>query len=321
MNVRGETIFITGGAGFIGSMLAERLIEDNEIIIYDNFLRDAISARPVFKHKNLRTIKGDILDCEFLKRSLGSPTIVVHCAAIAGVDRVIANPTQTLRINLLGTANILDLVREKRGLKRFIDFSTSEVFGQTAFRAAEGDRAVIGAVGEARWTYAISKLAGEHMAYAYYKEFGVPAVTLRPFNVYGPNQVGEGAIHAFMERAIRNEPLVVRGDGIQIRAWCYVDDFIEGVLLAMVKDEAVGESLNIGNARAVVTVYGLASAVIRACGSRSSIVFSNEHYTDVELRVPSVEKTKRILGFEAKVDLEEGLRRTYLHYKEKMKNP
>jgi UDP-glucose 4-epimerase len=236
--------------------------------------------------------------------------LVIHCAAIAGIDTVIKKPTETMRVNMIGTANVLEAARELSTLERMVDFSTSEVFGQTAFRAKENHTTHIGAVGEARWTYAISKLAGEHLTKAYHQEFGMPTVTVRPFNVYGPGQVGEGAMRIFVERAMQDQEIVIHGDGNQIRAWCFVDDFIEGLLLAMTDPRAIGESLNIGNARAVVTIYGLAQAVVRVLGSKSQIRFTKKDYADVELRVPSVTKARELIGFESKVDLEEGIRLT-----------
>jgi UDP-glucose 4-epimerase len=138
---------------------------------------------------------------------------------------------------------------------------------------------------------------------------------VRPFNVYGPGQVGEGAIRTFVQRAIRNEPIEIHGDGTQIRAWCYVDDMVDGVLLALTHPNAVGESFNIGNQRAVVTIYGLANAIIRVLNSRSEVVFSHKDYVDVELRVPQVSKAKNLLGFEARVGLEEGIRLTADYYR------
>ena len=120
-----------------------------------------------------------------------------------------------------------------------------------------------GSVGEARWTYAVSKLAGEHMAHAYHDELGLPTTSVRPFNVFGPGQIGGGAIRAFIEAALAGRDLVIHGDGSQIRAWCYVDDMVEGVLLCLERPEAVGQSFNIGNARSAVTIYDLAQRVRR----------------------------------------------------------
>jgi len=191
------------------------------------------------------------------------------------------------------------------------------VFGQQAFHSSESDKAVMGEVGEARWTYAVSKLAEEHLAIAYHQETGLPTTVLRPFNVYGPGQVGDGALRTFVMRAIRDEPLEIHSDGTQIRAWCYVDDMIDGALLAMVHPKAVGESFNIGNQRAIVTIYGLANTIVRVLRSESELVFIRKEYSDVELRIPSVAKARSVLGFEAKVDLEEGIRRTASFYRER----
>ena len=154
-----------------------------------------------------------------------------------------------------------------------IEFSTSEVFGTYAFRVDESSATTQGSVGEARWTYAVSKLAGEHMAHAYHRELGIPTVSVRPFNVYGPGQIGGGAIRAFIEAALAGRDLVIHGDGSQIRAWCYVDDMIEGLLLALEHPNAVGESFNIGNARSAVTIYDLARRIKTLSGCPGELVF------------------------------------------------
>jgi len=315
--LKNKTIFLTGGAGFIGATLTGRLHEANRIVIFDNFNRDSLSGRPWASHPNVTVIRGDVTDAAEIARAMteARPNIVVHLAAIAGVDTVIKSPTTTMRVNLVGTINTLDAARRVPGLERLVDFSTSEVFGSYAFRAEETQITSVGAVGEARWIYAVSKLAGEHLVHAFHREFDMPTVTLRPFNVYGPGQVGEGAIHRFVVNALHDRDIEIHGDGTQIRAWCFVDDMVEGILLAMEHPNAIGQSFNIGNARAVVTIYGLANAIVRVLGSKSQIRFIRKDYADVELRVPNVDKARDLIGFEAKVDLEEGLRRTGDYYR------
>jgi UDP-glucose 4-epimerase len=313
--ISGKTVFITGGAGFIGSALAGRLVAENRVILYDNLTRNALKDRPFRDHPNIQLILGDVLDVPALGRAMAGANIVVHCAAIAGIDTVIREPVATMRVNLIGSANVLQEASRLDQCERVVCFSTSEVFGQHAFRSAETDATVMGAVGEARWTYAVSKLAEEHLAVAYHHQMSLPSTVVRPFNVYGPGQVGEGALRTFITRALRDEPIEIHGDGTQIRAWCYIDDMVDGVLLAMTEPRAIGESFNIGNQRAVVTIYGLANAVVRVLGSRSPIVFTRKDYLDVELRVPSVRKAAEILGFEAKIDLEEGIARSAEHYR------
>lgn len=313
--IEGKRIFITGGGGFIGSTLAGALLERNEIVIFDNFSRNALQHKSFRDHAHLEVIEGDVLDYDHVAATMRDCELVIHCAAIAGIDTVIQSPVTTLRVNMIGSANVLEAASKLERCDRVVCFSTSEVFGQRAFRSAEADPAVLGQVGEARWTYAVSKLSEEHLAHAYHKELGLPTAVVRPFNIYGPGQIGEGALRTFIMKAIKDETIEIHGDGTQIRAWCYVDDMIEGTLLALEHPDAVGESFNIGNQRAIVTIYGLASAVVRVLRSRSEIIFTRKDYADVELRIPSVDKARELIGFEAKVDLEEGIRRTADYYR------
>jgi UDP-glucose 4-epimerase len=310
IQLQNKKIFITGGAGFIGSTLAGRLIEHNEVVLFDNLARNSLKDKSFKDHKNLKLIEGDVLDFAAVKSAMQGADLVVHCAAIAGIDTVIKKPVTTMRVNMLGSANVLEAAAQLGTTERVVCFSTSEVFGTHGFQSTEIDKTVIGAVGEARWTYAVSKLAEEHLAKAYHIEQNLPTVAVRPFNVYGPGQVGEGALRNFIQRALKNETIQIHGDGTQIRAWCYVDDMVEGVMLSLTHPNAIGESFNIGNQRAVTTIYGLASAVVRVLKSTSKIEFIQKDYADVELRVPSTKKALDMLGFEARVDLEEGIERT-----------
>ncbi len=315
--IENRRILLTGGAGFIGTALAARLLDANDVVVFDNGHRDALAASPHAGHRRLRRIVGDVLDLQSVRDATRGCDIVVHLAAIAGVDTVLRMPVTTMRVSLAGTANALEAAREAGGVSRFVDFSTSEVFGAYAYKVREGDVTTLGAVGEARWTYAVSKLATEHLAHNYYVQFGLPAVSIRPFNIFGPGQVGEGAIHRFIVRALRSESLDVHNDGGQIRAWCYIDDIVEAVLLAMEKPEAIGHAFNIGNPRGVCTIYDLAQRIVRLANSRSEIRFVPWPHADVELRVPDIDKARRLLAFEPKVELEEGLKRTIAWYRER----
>ncbi len=308
--MKGKKIFITGGAGFIANTLIKHYVENNNIIVYDNFHRDTLTTSNVAKHANLAIVKGDVLDYLSMKNAMAGSDIVIHAAGIAGIDTVIKDPVRTMRVNMMGTANALEAARENNVPERFIDFSTSEVFGPMAFKASEESNTISGSAGEARWTYAVSKLAGEHLSLAYNKQFNLPVVTVRPFNVYGPGQTGEGAIKVFIKRALANEDIHIDGDGNQIRAWCYVDDFVECLVKCIEDKSAIGESFNIGNARAVITILGLAQTVCRVLNSNSKIVFDPPLSADIAIRIPSVDKSTEILGFKAKVDLEEGILKT-----------
>jgi nucleoside-diphosphate-sugar epimerase len=316
--IRGKRIVITGGAGFIGTSLTRALKDDNKVVIYDSFHRDALQSSDLAGHPGIEIIRGDVLDRDHLFRVVEGADIVVHMASIAGVDTVMRNPVKTMRVSLLGTINALDAAHETAAVSRFVDFSTSEVFGKYAYKVTEGDTAQLGAVGEARWTYAVSKLATEHLALNYHKEFGLPALSIRPFNIYGPGQVGEGAIHHFIVKALKGEPLTVHNDGSQIRSWCYVEDIIAGILLALEKDSAVGHAFNIGNPRATVTIYNLAALVVRLAGSASPVRSIRWDFPDVELRIPNINKARELLGFEPAIDLDEGLQRTIEWYRRQL---
>jgi UDP-glucose 4-epimerase len=319
VSLSGKRIFITGGAGFIGTTLARRLVDENEVVALDNLHRDALSGTDLATHPHFTFHAADVLDADRVRELAAGATHVVHAAAIAGVDTVLQSPVRTMRVNVIGTYNVLEAALATLGtVERFLDFSTSEVFGTHAYNVKEGQVSTIGSVGEARWTYAVSKLAGEHMAHAYHDELGLPTVTVHPFNVYGPRQIGGGAIRAFIETALAGRGLTIHGDGSQIRAWCYVDDMVEALLLCLERPEAVGQAFNVGNARSAVTIYDLAQRVQRLAGAPGGIVFKPLHYADVELRIPNVGKARELLGWEAKVDLDEGIERTISWYRQKL---
>ena len=313
--IQNKKIFITGGAGFIGSTLIGKLIEHNHIVAYDNLARNALQGKAWKDHPTLQLVVGNVLDYATLAQAMAGADVVVHCAAIAGIDTVVKNPVATMRVNMVGSANVLEAASKLEHCDRVVCFSTSEVFGTNAFRSSEMDKTSIGTIGEARWTYAVSKLAEEHLAIAYFQHQWLPVAVVRPFNVYGPGQVGEGALRTFVQRALKNEKITINGDGTQIRAWCYVDDMVRGTLLCMEHPKAIGESFNIGNQRAVTTIYGLANTVIRVLNSKSKIEFVYKDYADVELRIPNVAKARELIGFEAEVDLDEGIRRTAEGYR------
>ena len=314
--IQGKRILLTGGAGFIGTKLCGLLCDNNEILIYDSLNRNSIKNTNLLDNDNVKLVQGDILDSNYVKSAVDEfkPNIVIHLAAVAGIDTVIKSPVTTMKVNMIGTYNILEAIREHK-IDRFIDFSTSEVFGSYAYKVDEQHTTNLAPVGEARWTYSVSKLAGEHLAHSYYKEYGLPIITVRPFNIYGAGQVGEGAIHQFVVRAIKDEEIQIHGDGDQIRSWCYIDDFVDGIMLCLEKKEAIGHSFNIGNPRGTVTISMLAQLIKRIADSKSKIEYIPKTYVDVEIRIPSIEKAKEILGFMPKYDLAEGLEKTIEWYR------
>jgi nucleoside-diphosphate-sugar epimerase len=315
MKLSKKRLFITGGAGFIGSHLIGRIIEDNEVIVFDTLNRNSLAHTKFKDHKNLKLIKGDVLDVNSLEKSMEDIDIVVHMAAIAGVRTVIGKPSTTLKINLLGSYNVLEACR-KKDINRFFVFSTSEVYGPNIYQADESKSTTLGPIGKPRWVYAMSKIASEFLAESYQREYGIKFTSVRPFNVYGPRQIGEGAIHAFIEKALKDEPIIVHEPGSQIRSWCYIDDMSDALETLLINNKAEGEVFNIGNPRATSTILQTAETVIRLSSSKSKIQFEELKYPEVNTRVPGIDKAKRILNFIPKVSLEDGIKRTIDWYRQ-----
>ena len=307
--ITNKRIFITGGGGFIGSWICQELVRDNEIIVYDNSRRDALSKREFRKSKNLKFISGDILDKDLLIKSIPSVDIVIHLAAIAGVTSYYEIPIKTMEVNIIGTYNLLEAIKDK-SIERYIDFSSSEVYGSYSFRSSEDGDTVQGDISDPRWTYAISKLAAEKFSYCYYWKYHLPVVSIRPFNIYGPWQVGEGAVQNFITKAVNNMDIPITGDGSQIRAWCYIEDLVDAVISCMGIEEAKGKTFNIGNPDGTITILALAKKIIEMTNSKSKIFFKKHIGTDIELRVPDIKRAKEILGYYPKVSLEDGLVKT-----------
>lgn len=316
--IRDARILVTGGAGFIAGHIIEKLMQDNEIVIYDNLKRNALQYSNVMDHPNVKFIQGDVLDADLLDKSMEGIDVCVHAAAIAGIYSVGNSLTRTMKVNLIGIYNALEAAT-KHKVKRFMDFSTSEIYGPFVYRGSEDSKATVGPPSEKRWIYSISKLAGEHFAHAYAEDFGLKIVTVRPFNIYGPRQMGEGAIQQMINCAIKNEPITVFNEGTQIRSWCYVDDFRDAFIAALGSDKAEGQIFNIGNPQATTTVLGLAETIIRLTNSKSDIVFKPHPGSEVEMRVPDISKARNLLAHDPKVGLEEGLRRSIDWYREHSK--
>lgn len=303
------TILITGGAGFIGTHLAERLGGQADIVLFDNFRRDSLSAVPALRNHPHVTVKsGDVLDAAAVAEAMRGADTVIHLAAIAGVSSYYEESLRTLQVNILGTVNILEAAA-KNGVQKFIHFSTSEVFGPDALWVEETSPHGIGPVSDRRWVYATSKLAGEHFTLRYGEKYQFASTVVRPFNVYGPRQTGEGAISNFCRAAVCGKPLTVYGDGSALRAWCYVSDLVDAVEAILRTPASAGEVFNIGNPREVETTLGLARRVVRLMPGavvESKLVSRAE----VRARIPSIEKARQRLGFEPKIDLDEGLKHT-----------
>lgn len=313
-----EHVFITGGAGFIGQALTKRFLERGwRVTIFDSLMRNAMQYfdEPQAAGR-LNIIQGDVRDLTALKAAVGDATLVFHLAAIAGVSKYFRIPAEVMEINVIGTYNVLEAVKGKPAVKGLFDFSTSEIYGSNCFHAREDGDVKMENMFAKRWTYATSKIASEKFGMAYHWQHGVPFIGVRPFNVYGPGQVGEGVISYFLNNCIRGEPIRITGDGSQCRTYCYIDDFADGidVLLAHLH-QAIGTSFNIGRADEMMSITMLAQLARDISGATVPIEFIDHQGDDVMVRSPSVAKLKA-LGFKPSIDLREGLTRTYRWYSE-----
>ncbi len=311
----GGRILLTGGAGFIGTHLAERLRSDAPIVLFDNFRRNSLRWVPsLIQDRNVKQISGDVLDPASLDEAFQGVDTVIHLAAIAGVSSYYNEPLRTLRVNILGTVNVLDAA-VKHKVKKFIDFSTSEVFGPEAKGMQETSLHGIGPASDQRWVYATSKLASEHFSLRYAEEYGFATTIVRPFNVYGPRQTGEGGISNFCRAAVDGRPLIVYGDGSAVRAWCYISDFVDGILSILRNPDAAGQIFHLGNPQEVETSLGVAERICKLWRG-ATIEFHPIGHAEVRERIPSIEKAHRMLGYEPKVDLNEGLQSTLKWFRE-----
>jgi UDP-glucose 4-epimerase len=312
-------VLVTGGAGYIGSHLADRLLADgHDVVVLDNLsLGKVANIEHNLHNPRFRFIEGDILDSSLMGQMADECDLVYHLAAIVGVTHVLHDPLQAMKTNVWGTGTVLEEA-SRRG-RKVVLASSSEVYGKsTACPLAEDDDRLLGSTGIARWCYSTAKAMDEHLALAYHRQQGLPVAIVRYFNSYGPrlDPRGYGSVVArFITQALAGEPLTVHADGGQTRCFTYVDDTVEGTVLAGSVPGADGEVLNIARGEET-SVLELAEAIRELTGSSSEIVCVpyevdyGELFEDTRRRVPAVEKAERILGFKARVALAEGLKRT-----------
>lgn len=317
MNLR-RHVLVTGGAGFIGSHLVERLLADGkDVVVIDDFSTGSLeNLRAVSSLPNVRINRSKVSTCAGLNQLVASAESVYHLAAAVGVEMVVKSPIHTIETNLRETEVLLQAAAEHR--VPVLLTSTSEVYGKSQKEAfSEEDDLIIGAPTQSRWSYACSKLMDEFLALAHAQERGLPVVIARLFNTVGPRQTGRYGmvLPRFLAAARRGEPLKVFGDGSQTRCFCSVFDCVEALVRLQNCSAARGQIFNIGGTEEI-SIADLAQTVIRTLQAKSTVEFIpyNEAYApgfeDMRRRKPIVEKLVRVTGFRPSTSLRKIIQRT-----------
>ena len=302
---------ITGGDGFIGSHLAEKLIaRGDQVVIFDNLSTGSASNLSGIKEK-IKFEEGNILDRAVIDKLVSESDYVVHLAAALGVFNIVNKPLESLKTNLQGSEIVLEASDKYR--KPVLVASTSEIYGKNdKVPLNEEDDRIIGHPLKSRWSYSEAKAVDESLAYFYYLENKLPIRIVRFFNTVGPRQVGHYGmvVPRFVSAALKNEPLSVYGSGDQIRCFCHVTDAVRGLLSVMDSDKAVGEVFNVGNNQQI-SIMELAKKVIEMTGSKSTIkkiAYEKaypEGFEDMQRRVPDISKIKQVLGWSPEINLDQ----------------
>jgi len=307
---------ITGGAGFIGSHLAERLLKDgNEVIAIDNLSTGSLKNIENFKeHSGFQFVTGDIRNVELIEPLIEHSDVIFHLAAAVGVNLIAEDPVHTIETNIGGTEIVLDIAN-KFG-KKILIASSSEVYGKSeAVPFREDDDIVLGSTSLSRWSYACSKAIDEFLGLAFYQQYGLDVVIGRFFNTIGPRQTGRYGmvVPRFVQMALRNEPVLIYGTGKQTRCFCYVDDLVKAVISLMDCERAAGKVYNIGSSEEIA-IEDLADKIIEMTGSKSKKQFVpyevayGRPIEDMMRRLPSLERIKKTIGWEPKASLTETLK-------------
>ena len=302
---------VTGGAGFIGSHLVEKLlIRGNQVTIVDN-LSTSTTKNLASIEKRVIFVKSNILDKPIIDKLVSECDYVVHLAAALGVLNIVNKPLESLKTNLQGTEIVLEAAAKYE--KPVLIASTSEIYGKNEkVPLSEDDDRVIGHPLKSRWSYSEAKAVDESLAYFYYLENKLPIRIVRLFNTVGPRQVGHYGmvVPRFVSAAIRSEPLQVYGSGDQIRCFCHVDDAVKALLLMMDSEKAIGQVFNVGNNQQI-SIMNLAKKVIEITRSKSEIIklpYSEAYsdgFEDMQRRVPDISKIKSVLGWSPQIELDQ----------------
>ncbi|MCK4905557.1 GDP-mannose 4,6-dehydratase [bacterium] len=318
---------VTGAAGFIGSSLVERLLseEDNDVFAIDDFStgsKENISH--LLNNPRFHFQQGSILDKDLLKELIDKCEIIYHLAAAVGVKYIMENLIKSIRINIEGTENVLEIASHDK--KKVLITSSSEIYGKSENYPfnEESDR-ILGPTTKLRWSYSASKATDEFLAIAYHKEKVLPIVITRLFNVSGPKQVGEYGmvIPRFVEQALKGEPITVYGDGKQLRSFIHIEDTVNGLISLMENENTNGEIFNLGSPHPV-NISQLAEMVKQFTQSKSQIKYIpyrqvyGDDFEDLKYRVPDISKISKTIGFKPTKSLEDIVKDVIEYYKKKL---
>jgi UDP-glucose 4-epimerase len=307
---------ITGGAGFIGSHLAERLLQTgHEVLAVDDLSTGSLdNLKNIQDNPKFRFVYDNIRNSETMHVLIEQCDMVFHLAAAVGVQMIVDRPVHTIETNIHGSEVVLDIANKFR--KKVLIASTSEVYGKSeAVPFREDDDTVLGSTRFSRWAYACSKAIDEFLGQAYYEQYGLPVVITRFFNTVGPRQTGQYGmvVPRFVKRALKNEPILIYGTGQQARCFGYVGDVIDGVMALMNHPDAPGRVYNIGSTEEI-TIEALADKIIKMTASKSEKKFISyeeaygKPFDDMMRRVPCLDRIKETVGYEPKTSLEQTLK-------------
>lgn len=316
-------VLITGGAGFIGSHLAEYLLErgDHVCVIDDLSTGRLENVNHLRSHPRFQLVIETILNETVMDRLVSENEVIYHLAAAVGVELIVKSPVETIERNILGTDVVLRLAN--RYLRKVLITSTSEIYGKSdAVPFKEDDDRVLGPTTKSRWSYSCSKAIDEFLALAYYKEKNLQTVIMRLFNTVGPRQTGRYGmvIPRFVSQALEDRPITVYGDGQQVRCFTYVGDVIKAAVALMDSPKTVGQVFNIGNNKGI-SILDLAKKIIEKTGSKSEIKLVpydeayEEGFEDMRIRVPDLSKAKSYIDYQPTVELDEILDKVIAYLK------
>jgi UDP-glucose 4-epimerase len=304
-------VFITGGAGFIGSHLADHYVNaGHPVTLLDNFSTGS-KANIAHLDGKVSTIDGDIRNVELIDQLTKDSDLVLHMAAALGVNTILESPLESMSTNITGSEVVLNAAAKHN--KRIIIASTSEIYGKNPKQPLqESDDRVVGAPQKIRWTYSDAKAIEEAMAFALHQEKKLPVTTVRLFNTVGPRQTGRYGmvVPRFVLAALKNEPITVYGDGTQSRVFCHVQDAVAAIALMATTDSTIGDVYNVGGT-GEVTIKQLAEQVIELTGATSKITFTPYSdayplgFEDIQRRVPDISKVRHAIGWAPTKDLQQ----------------